>query len=148
MYVREGSDAGLLAEPFDQALMRVSSTYNVERSKGILGPVEAITVPASHCDVGLSDTRAGQESLRPVGSAGRPEAPEWTPANGSAADDPLPLACQMRVTPGQGTMLRFAEELLILTIDAENREPVIIPDRTLDCALGRGHADGSGPGEP
>ena len=48
MYVRERSDAGLLAEPFDRALMRVSAMYNVERSRGILGPVEAITVPASH----------------------------------------------------------------------------------------------------
>ena len=32
-------------------------------------------------------------------------------------------------------MLRFAEELLILTIDAEHREPVMIPDFTFGCAL-------------
>ena len=32
-------------------------------------------------------------------------------------------------------MLRFAEELLVLTIDAENRDPVHLPDRTLDYAL-------------
>jgi cytochrome P450 len=32
-------------------------------------------------------------------------------------------------------MLRFAEELLILTIDAENRDPVHLPDRTLNYGL-------------
>ena len=32
-------------------------------------------------------------------------------------------------------MLRFAEELLILTIGGENRDPVHIPDRTLNYAL-------------
>ena len=32
-------------------------------------------------------------------------------------------------------MLRFAEELLVLTTDAENRDPVHIPDRTLNYAL-------------
>lgn len=32
-------------------------------------------------------------------------------------------------------MLRFAEELLILTISSENRDPVHIPDRTLSYAL-------------
>ena len=48
MYVREGSDAGRLAESFDGALKAHSGTYEMARSKGVLGPVEAIPVSASH----------------------------------------------------------------------------------------------------
>ena len=48
MYVREGSDAGRLAESLDRALRAVTTVYEVERSSGILGPIEAIPVPASH----------------------------------------------------------------------------------------------------
>ena len=48
MYVREGSDAGRLAEALDQALREHTSAYDLERNKRVLGPVETITVPASH----------------------------------------------------------------------------------------------------
>ena len=48
MYVREGSDAGRLARTLDDALREYAPTYDVERNKGILGPIEAVTVPASH----------------------------------------------------------------------------------------------------
>ena len=48
MYVREGSDAGRLAESFDGVLKAASGGYEVGRSKGVLGPVEAIPVSASH----------------------------------------------------------------------------------------------------
>ena len=48
MYVREGSDAGRLAGALDDAFREHAPTYEVERVKGIIGPVETITVPASH----------------------------------------------------------------------------------------------------
>ena len=48
MYVREGSDAGRLAGALDDALRGYSAAYELERTKRVLGPVEAITVPASH----------------------------------------------------------------------------------------------------
>ena len=48
MYVREGSDAGRLAAALDDALREHAPTYEVERVKGIVGPVEVVTVPASH----------------------------------------------------------------------------------------------------
>lgn len=48
MYVREGSDAGRLAGTLDDALREYALVYDLERTKRVLGPVEAITVPASH----------------------------------------------------------------------------------------------------
>ena len=48
MYVREGSDSGRLAAALDEAFREHAPTYEDERAKGIIGPVEAITVPASH----------------------------------------------------------------------------------------------------
>ena len=48
MYVREGSDAGRLAGALDDALRGYSSVYEVERTREVIGPVEAVTVPASH----------------------------------------------------------------------------------------------------
>lgn len=48
MYVRQGSDAGRLAEPLERALMDGVPPYHVERDRGVLSPLEAFTVPASH----------------------------------------------------------------------------------------------------
>ena len=48
MYVREGSDAGGLAGALDDTLREYSSVYDVERTRMVIGPVEAIAVPASH----------------------------------------------------------------------------------------------------
>lgn len=48
MYVREGSDAGRLAGALDDALREYTDAYDLERNKRVLGPVETITVPASH----------------------------------------------------------------------------------------------------
>ena len=48
MYVREGSDAARLAGALDDALREYTSAYDLERNKRVLGPVETITVPASH----------------------------------------------------------------------------------------------------
>ncbi len=48
MYVREGSEADRLAGALDDALRKSMSVYDIERNKGIIGPVEAITVPATH----------------------------------------------------------------------------------------------------
>lgn len=48
MYVREGSDAGRLAGALDEALREYAVPYDLERTRRVLGPVEAITVPASH----------------------------------------------------------------------------------------------------
>ena len=48
MYVREGSDVGRLAGALDDALREHASFYDLERNRRVLGPVEAITVPASH----------------------------------------------------------------------------------------------------
>lgn len=51
MYVREEADAGgggRLAGALEDALRKHSSAYDLERNKGIIGPVEAVAVPASH----------------------------------------------------------------------------------------------------
>ncbi len=48
MYVREGSAAGTLAGALDDAFREHAPTYEVERVKGIIGPVEVVTVPESH----------------------------------------------------------------------------------------------------
>ena len=48
MYVREGSDAGRLAGALDEAFREHAPLYELDRSKGVIGPVEALTVPALH----------------------------------------------------------------------------------------------------
>lgn len=45
---REGSDAGRLAGALDNAFREHAPVYEDERVKGIIGPVEVVTVPVSH----------------------------------------------------------------------------------------------------
>ena len=82
MYVREGSDAGRLAGALDDALRKYAVPYDFERSKRVLGPVEAITVPASHP---MWDFRTrGQAKSRYV----LPEPPrDLEPAAGAGRDE-------------------------------------------------------------
>ena len=83
LYVREGSDAGRLAGALEDALRKQMSTYDVERDRGIIGPVEAITVPASHS---MWDFRTrGQAKSRYVLQTA-PRDPE-PPAQGMDRDD-------------------------------------------------------------